>query len=292
VITIAKIGSEEGNTMKLSCENVHEQWKAISSTEVRVQEQSLFASRRRRLTPTTAQYWIPAHVYVCATPLGGVLLDVRHDRYMGIGSEHMKPLASLVHGWPYLLHGEADPNRMATTIELARELERCGTLSREESAGSLMTGDFRSHQPMLDIGLDIDCEYRIRPGHVLNYLKSLLLGLWLLNFHSLESIVNRTLARKRCAAALAIEPMNVAQTAALVKIYRRLKSFSYTGRGRCMLDSLVLLEFLAMYRIYPTWTLGVTTAPFTAHSWLETENFIVGGTPEDTAYAYTRIMMV
>lgn len=46
-----------------------------------------------------------------------------------------------------------------------------------------------------------------------------------------------------------------------------------------MLDSLVLIEFLALHDVFPDWVIGVKTLPFTAHSWVQTGRFVLNGNP-------------
>jgi hypothetical protein len=53
----------------------------------------------------------------------------------------------------------------------------------------------------------------------------------------------------------------------------------------------VLLEYLAWYRIFPTWVFGVQTRPFAAHCWLQHENIVLNDTVEHVT-RYTPIMTV
>ena len=44
--------------------------------------------------------WIAAHVYVCVTSDGSVILDLKRDKYYGLGREDTELLAGIVPGWP------------------------------------------------------------------------------------------------------------------------------------------------------------------------------------------------
>ncbi len=55
----------------------------------------------------------------------------------------------------------------------------------------------------------------------------------------------------------------------LVRIFRRLSTLFYTARNACLLDSLVLTEFLLRYGHRPTLFIGVCTKPFFAHAWVQ-----------------------
>jgi hypothetical protein len=47
-----------------------------------------------------AAYGIAAHVYVCVTGDGSVILDANRDKYLGLGREETEVLAQAVAGWP------------------------------------------------------------------------------------------------------------------------------------------------------------------------------------------------
>ncbi len=71
------------------------------------------------------------------------------------------------------------------------------------------------------------------------------------------------------------------------QIYRHVRGFLslrpvfYTARQHCLFDALVLVEYLALFRIYPSWVFGVTASPsFAAHCWVECDNCILNGSPE------------
>lgn len=268
---------------------------SMTRAEPHESDRSLFASACSCLTDIEARYWIPQYVHACATPQGGVVLDLRRDKYFGISRNHMQALATVVQGWPHLVSPEASHHEtsIVETLETAETLADHEVLTRKPTEVRDVTSP-RSPVgcTMLDVSVDIDCDYEVRPHHIFNYVRSVASGVWLLRHHPLESTARMVADRRASAVALGRAEWNVLEIARLIKIFKQLKSFGYSGRGKCMLDSLVLLDFLSHYRIFPYWVIGVTTAPFTAHSWLEAENFVIGGTPEETAYAYTPIMMV
>jgi hypothetical protein len=52
---------------------------------------------------THKAYWLPPHVRACSTSTGTVLLDLRRNRYFGVGRKETKVLSSLAENW----HGAA-----------------------------------------------------------------------------------------------------------------------------------------------------------------------------------------
>jgi hypothetical protein len=65
----------------------------------------------------------------------------------------------------------------------------------------------------------------------------------------------------------------------LLSAYSHLRTIFFVRRGRCLLDSIALLQFLSYYGIYPRWVLGVKQRPFAAHSWVQHEQWVLNGTP-------------
>lgn len=47
-----------------------------------------------------SQYLLASHVYLCVTDDHVVLLDLKRDKYLGVGRGQMKALAACVKGWP------------------------------------------------------------------------------------------------------------------------------------------------------------------------------------------------
>ena len=61
--------------------------------------------------------------------------------------------------------------------------------------------------------------------------------------------------------------------------------------GKCLHDSLALLEFLARHGIFPDWVFGVRARPFVAHCWVQYEDMVFNDTVEHVT-GYIPIMVV
>lgn len=61
-----------------------------------------------------------------------------------------------------------------------------------------------------------------------------------------------------------------------VEIYKRACVYFYDPRDKCMLNTLSLIRYLARRGCFPKWYIGVQIRPFTAHCWVEDEDFIYG----------------
>jgi hypothetical protein len=104
----------------------------------------------------------------------------------------------------------------------------------------------------------------------------------MLRMLSLHSIVQVTTRRKR-ARGRRHDAFDFIKARALLDIYLRLRPFLLTAKNQCLLDSLVLVEFLAAYDLFPLWVVGVRTGPFGAHSWVQQD-----GTAFNASAEYSR----
>jgi len=65
----------------------------------------------------------------------------------------------------------------------------------------------------------------------------------------------------------------------LVAVFSVLRPY-FPEKSSCLLDSFMLIEFLARYGIRPHWVFGVRTAPFSAHCWVQHEDLVLNDTPD------------
>ncbi len=64
--------------------------------------------------------------------------------------------------------------------------------------------------------------------------------------------------------------------------FLRLRSFFYTAKDHCLLDSLILTEYLNRGGFDPTFVIGVRTRPFLAHAWVQLGECLIDGCLEST----------
>lgn len=120
------------------------------------------------------------------------------------------------------------------------------------------------------MGYPVGQEPEVRMSHVLRLFKAASMTALRLRSMSLDAIANRVRDRKKRRAP---RPA-VATPTALVEIFKRLRPLLFTAKNRCLYDSLVLLEFLASYDVFPTWVIAVRMGPFSAHSWVQDETIV------------------
>ena len=246
------------------------------------------------------QYLLASHVHLCVTDDHVVLLDLKRDKYVGVGRSQMRALRRCVKGWP--APQGIDPE----AAELDSTGSADGILATMLSAGMLTTDVSRGKEALpvvtpiaesalgeLDAGPGSDPFDRrpgIAAGHVANFILACLKARFALRFRPIDSVVARAAARKaRYTGSRA--PMNIESFREHVARYAYLRPLLFTAKDACLFDALALSNYLARYRIFATWVFGVQTGPFAAHCWLQHEGVVLNDTP-DNVRRYAPILAV
>jgi hypothetical protein len=231
-------------------------------------------------------YRLAPQVRVCATDEGAVLLDVDDDRYLSLDADQAGALSLVVDAWPSGCGSHIDEG---CALELARVLCERGLLVPATAPCTQECAVTQRRLPQPELELIPWCE--MKPGRiglrlVFRFLQSVLSAAVMLKFMPLSGIVARAQRWDERRAAFDLEAAR-----RLISAYSHMRPFLYGQKGRCLFDSLALLEFLARGGVYPTWVVGVRVHPFGSHSWLQHQSFILNGTPT-YARAYTPILVV
>jgi hypothetical protein len=218
-----------------------------------------------------ASFRLAPDVYACASEEGAVLLDLNRDAYLGLSAEQSHALSHLVSDWPRAANTtlHVDP---AEAEAFARSLAERGLLVTH-TAASLST-----HHPAIPTDELMpwgQMRWRhMRLHNVLVFLGSLLTALWILHGHGLPYAVRRARARKPPQTAnLSVETLRQ-----LISSYFHTRLLFFAPRGQCLLDSIVLVEFLRHYGVDAEWVIGVRIKPFSAHSWVQLGSGVMNGT--------------
>jgi len=230
------------------------------------------------------EFRIADEVYVSVDRSGAVFLDVVHDRYTGVSSTQLRGMSGIVSDWPASSVGE----------DVLSAAEETNVFSMVESlmAQGLLTRSPRRDKPVLQVQLArpsksisadgvLEEPDRICTHHILNIVCAYLAAVFTLKVISLSCALRRLAAsaanRPRGGAAL-----DLATARRLVAIFKRLRPLLYTAKSACLLDSIVLIRFLAAYKIHPAFVIGVTSEPFGAHCWCQHGDIVFN---EEPAYA-------
>lgn len=239
------------------------------------------------------RFWIPPHVFVCATHDGAIFLDLKADQYLGIPLQQAQVLSAVVTGWPIWNCADASEQavQLSVAADLANQLVARGLLTNSACGEKTQTFVVASRTASLvALGQGTTSSRRMTAVDVWRFVAALLSAASRLRFCSLESVVEHVSARKqrKLHPDTRFDPQQAAQHIAL---FRRLRPFVFTANNRCVFHSVALLEFLSSYDCFPSWVIGVKSSPFAAHSWVEQDGFILDSTPEEICF-YTPILTV
>ena len=237
----------------------------------------------------------PAHSYllltkqtfVALTDDTLVFLDLHRDRYSCLERRHTKSVTRLL-GLPApanvkeTLENVTDRERKETAM-VVQDLIKSGLVTRDPNNGKRaeyvsqysdlkeMLGYFPGEGP------------GVRVSDVVNFFKALIVTQSLLKFASIERIVARVKRRKErlCAKGGATPNERLNE---LVETYKILKPLVVTVKDQCLFNSLLLIEFLACYRICPNWYFGVRLNEFYAHCWVQDRNIIYDDSIQYTSH--------
>jgi hypothetical protein len=207
------------------------------------------------------KHLVPKWVHLCFTNDGAVFLDLRRDQYFGLDGPSAKVLRALIDG---------------------DDSSACAKLAGELVTRGLLTEDLRTARPLSPTRIVIpdcafaDCEIDDRPaikiGHALMLIRIAVTVWGALRLRSIEYAVERfgrIKARHRTGSTL-----NAGQTQELIAVFLHLRPLLFVSRERCLINALILAEFLQRHGVNATCVFGVTTLPFAAHSWVQTQDII------------------
>lgn len=240
-----------------------------------------------------SDYWLAKHIYLCSTDDHVVILDLKADRYVALSHSQSDALSSIVAGWPRRNKNDKTAHDVdAITTRLLRE----GVLTTEPALGK-DAGPARYTEPatplvetaLLHTLLDeAPRPPQITPRDFLRLASAYIGVLIRMQWRSLEHIVNDVKARRAAMASDA--SLDIPKARQLVTKFRLMRALFYGARDKCLLDSYVLVEFLAKYRVYPAWVFAVQTRPFKAHCWLQQDDLVFNDTVEHVGN-YSPIMV-
>ena len=216
-------------------------------------------------------YRLANHARVCVVREGAVFLDLRQDAYLGIDATQARALAPLIEGWPIRDHASPDDaSEFADGLRVRGLLVRA---SRRPGVATLATPAVLPAPREELIAWDEMSPRHITLMHVLTFLRVYVLARLQLRFLKLERIVH---AHQPTGTE---RDFDFERARLLTSAYQYIRTWVFARKGKCMLDSLTMLKFLAHYGVRPAWVIGVQVRPFSAHSWLQYRHWVLNGTP-------------
>jgi Transglutaminase-like superfamily len=224
-------------------------------------------------------FHLPRHVSACRTDEGIVFLDTRHDRYFGFCGQHMDALGTVVQDWPGGNPPYVDPTSTppAELQKMLQALVERGLITESTTGTPSEARTLAPPLKMLQPQVTVDRCRAATAIDVVNFLLACSRAAWRLKWQSIEDIM-RELASVRCKAQHR-SASSVATTIELAQVFRHLRRFFFSERNRCLFNALSLVYFLRRYEYFPLWVIGVKTAPFGAHSWVQQGEIALDGDP-------------
>lgn len=206
-----------------------------------------------------------------------VFLDLHRDKYSCLERRHTRLVAQLL-GLPVPDDRKpaerAEDQKSEDTPKVIEDLIDRGLVTRDPDKGK--RAEFVTQYSELKeiLGYFPGEGPEVRFDDVVKFFKALIVTKALLKFASMERIVTRVKGRRdrfysKGGAVPDDERLNE-----LVETYKTLKPLFVTVKDQCLFNSLLLIEFLACYRVYPSWYFGVRLNEFYAHCWVQDRNII------------------
>jgi hypothetical protein len=237
-------------------------------------------------------YWLPAHIYACRVLGGTVFLDLRRNRYLGVGETETQVLRRHVANWqdtgPTLERASLDEAAAACILDALSGLallQPRGKRLRPFSPTSI-----RLHEARLGLDTFQASSRPIRMLDLWRFVRSCFWAYYVLHTSSLYGVACAVedFGRVGNPISPSADPIQIRRC---VQIFRRLRPYAFAAHGRCLFQALALARFLQYYRVPALWIIGVRVRPWAAHSWVQQGDLILDGTPESVR-EYTPILAV
>jgi hypothetical protein len=226
------------------------------------------------------KYLLAKHVYFCLHGNYVVFLDLRGDKYFALETQIANEALRDVQGWQALNvdpDANAPPKAQSDPEKTTQSLLDKGLLTRDPKKGkeAVATSVEAAEQQLVTDPSEDSSAFRA--VDMVRLLAATAATWTALRLMSLERVVMRVQRRKeRLSADGRIVDLSAAKK--YVALYERMRPFVFGARDACLFESLVQLEYLARYGLYPTWVFGVRTAPFGAHCWVQYDGVVFNDT--------------
>lgn len=235
------------------------------------------------------EYWMPLHTRACVTATGAVLLDLKRNRYFGLGYREARSLSTLATNWSAASTSsgrELEPMPPDDAARLADALIKAGFLTAvAPSEPGPQFASIDSNATLTSVGYELTAAPHLHLLQIVAFLRACIWAKRAVDSRLLYSIACEVAQDK----ANAPPDVDLERTIELVFVFRRLRPYAFAAKDQCLFHALALLKFLSYYNIFPTWVIAVRPAPWAAHSWLQLGTLVLDCNPEEID-GYTPIL--
>jgi hypothetical protein len=237
------------------------------------------------------EFWMPPHTRVCVTATGAVLLDLKRNRYFGLGYREARSLSTLATNWSSVATRcghSLEPMEPDDAARLADALVKAGFLTAVAPAEPVPPfATVESNAALTSVGHELSAAVRLHLRHIFTFLRACIWAKRAVDSRLLYSIACEVAANK----AGAPQTVDLARTIELVCAFRKMRPYAFAAQDQCLFHALALLKFLSQYQVFPTWVIAVRPKPWAAHSWLQLGSFVLDCNPEEIC-EYTPILAI
>lgn len=259
------------------------------------------------------EYFLAPLVFSCSTRHGVVLLDLRRNRYLGLERSDALTLSRFVrsiskheewtdsdsenandqsaaskptrHGVVLLdqrrkryLDLESSDQSIANNLLQSMLKEGLLTMGPAVESG-LVSTEIDLNCALVSIGEEITLTPRVRVRDITTFAFFLLTAAIALRCLPLRWLVRRAHDRRNRAYRRGYKP-DVGEVSRHVCTFRAIRPHFFVAKNHRLLHALTLTNYLAHYGEFPLWVFGIGTEPWTTHTWLQHENYLLDENPQ------------
>lgn len=227
-------------------------------------------------------YYVSPHIRHCDVDEGGVVLNLRTEKYIALPPPARDALDSVSRGASF------DARENPATTEIIQALLAAGFITATKEEGPLpRLSQPRPSESLFETLHGAACP-RFRWTDVAAFLAAYTSAACKLKLLRFDHVLQSMHARKSTIVP-SVRNRDREYIRQLVNAFRWQRLWTYTGTDQCLLDSLVLIDFLCRFNVAAILVLGVQSKPFGAHAWVQWQDKILNDTLEKVS-RYTPIL--
>lgn len=225
---------------------------------------------------------LAAHVRACRVNNQVVILDLRRDKYIGVGSPEMHELSRFIANWPRdERHARASAASVGgNSAEIMERLRADRVIISNVEPHCAQPAPVLAHAATRTL---LEGYHGLRPALTSRDVIRLVRAVSYAKMHLRRHPIERTMMRIRAQRMAALRPTTKSSSngshcehvQTLMAKYLRACPWLFGARKACLLDSIALSRFLSFYDVHPLCVIGVRTHPFSAHCWLQMDDVVI-----------------